>query len=147
MAREAEDQEVLDYFRKMGKTLLKEPSGIDPTLAGLALWAVVKDGDAAMFDEMQKRAESAETPTLRSRYLSALGAFEDPALQKRAMTYALEGPIRPERDLQCRGWVLVEPKRGKMSSSNSSWTIGMPWVKKLPTPIQVLHAGHGRRLL
>ena len=95
MAREAEDQEVLDYFRKMGETLLKEPSGVDPTLAGLALWAVVKDGDSKMFDEMQKRAESAKTPTLRSRYLSALGAFEDPALQQRAMTYALEGPIRP----------------------------------------------------
>ena len=95
MAREAQDQEVLAHFRDLGKTLLTEPSGVDPTLSGLALWAVVKDGDAKMFEDMQKRAETAETPTLRSRYLGALGTFEDPALQQRAMSYALEGPIRP----------------------------------------------------
>ena len=42
-----------------------------------------------------ERFEASQTPSERSNFLNALGAFENPAIQKRALAYALEGPMRP----------------------------------------------------
>ena len=54
-----------------------------------------KKGDEALFDQFVAAFEAADNPSARGIYLAALGGFEDPAIRARSLTYALEGPIRP----------------------------------------------------
>jgi hypothetical protein len=74
---------------------MADPASIDPSIAGVALSLGAKKGDAALFDELVQRFENAQTPADRSRYLQAIGSFQDPALRDRALNYALTGPMRP----------------------------------------------------
>jgi hypothetical protein len=48
-----------------------------------------------MFADYQRRLESTDVPAIRRRFLSALGAFEDPALTAKALDYMLSDKVRP----------------------------------------------------
>lgn len=91
----AKDPEVRRKAAEIAHAYMKDTASADPSLVGVSLSITARDGDQKMWDELRKRFETAATPTERSRYLSALGAFEDPTIVQEALSYALEGPVRP----------------------------------------------------
>jgi alanyl aminopeptidase len=93
---EGRDPQVREHAGRVARAWLADPSAVDPTLAGTALEVAALDGDRALFEEYRKRFEATTIPAERARYLSALGAFRDPALVEEALAYALKGPLRPQ---------------------------------------------------
>jgi len=90
-----EDDEVLAYAERLARAYLDDPSSVDPSLAGTALSLAAKRGDAELYETYVARFEEPRTPVERARFLGSLGDFEDPELQRRALAYTLEGPLRP----------------------------------------------------
>jgi alanyl aminopeptidase len=95
LAEDGRDEAALAYAEKLARSFLADRSSVDPSLLKNAIALSAIRGDAALFDEYQKRFESATVPTDRNMYLAALGTFRDPALQARALEYVLKGPLRP----------------------------------------------------
>ena len=89
------DPEVLARSRELAESYLEDPTSIDPSVASTVLSLAAVEGDETLFEEYHVRFETAEVPADRSRFLRALGHFEDPALRERALRYVLEGPLRP----------------------------------------------------
>ncbi|HKR64666.1 MAG TPA: ERAP1-like C-terminal domain-containing protein, partial [Thermoanaerobaculia bacterium] len=73
----------------------QDPAKVHPTIAGTLVSLAAIRGDAELFEAYRKRFETATIPAERSRYLSALGRFRDPALKAKAREYSLTGPVRP----------------------------------------------------
>ena len=65
---------------------------LSPALARFGLAA--HQGNTALFDAYAHQFEKAKIPIARKQYLSALGAFSDPALQEKALRYAVGGTLR-----------------------------------------------------
>jgi alanyl aminopeptidase len=82
--------------KRLAEGWLRDPASVDPSIAGAALHVAAIEGDRAMFDEYRTRFEAAEIPADRSRFLLALGAFQEPSLVEAALAYALAGPLRPQ---------------------------------------------------
>jgi aminopeptidase N/puromycin-sensitive aminopeptidase len=53
-----------------------------------------RNGDAALFDQLQKVFETSANPEFQEGALQMLAFFTDPALATRAMDYALSGKVR-----------------------------------------------------
>jgi alanyl aminopeptidase len=95
MADKGKDPEVLHYAGELADSYLEDPASIDASLAGVALRLAAVHGDQARFDDYRQRFETAQVPVDRRRFLSAMGSFEDPELQKQALAYVFDGPLRP----------------------------------------------------
>ena len=91
---EGKDPAALSLADRIATEYMSDPAKPDPSLVGTALQLRAMHGDRALFDRYRKAFEESKTPTARQRYLAALGAFHDPALQDEALRYALEGPVR-----------------------------------------------------
>jgi alanyl aminopeptidase len=52
------------------------------------------DADAAHWERLHAALRATDSPTLRRNLLSALGAFEDPALVRRSLALVLDGSLR-----------------------------------------------------
>jgi alanyl aminopeptidase len=89
------DPDAATLAREQAQAFLKDPAGADPTLAGSALQVAAATGDQALFDAYRRGFEEARTPVERARFISALGAFRDPALREKALRYALSPKVRP----------------------------------------------------
>ena len=109
---EGEHPEVVAYARRLAGDYLEKPASVDPALAGLALGLAAKDGDLDRFETYRRRFEESNSPLHRGRFLAALGAFDDPAVQARALEYALEGPLRPTELFTIPGGVADSPGGG-----------------------------------
>jgi alanyl aminopeptidase len=92
---EADDERVWAFVREQLPKYLQDPKSVDPSLATTIVTLSATRGDEALFEEYRKRFESAATPAERSRFLSGMRQFEDPALKRRVREYALNGPVRP----------------------------------------------------
>lgn len=90
------DPGVLAHAQALARDYLRDPASIDPSLADAALRLAAIGGDVAFYDEIQKRFETARSPVERTRALTTLGSFRDPALLERTLAYALSGPLRPQ---------------------------------------------------
>ena len=110
---EGEHPEVMAYAQRLAAAYLADPASVDPALAGLALGLAAKDGDVERFETYRRRFEESKSPLHRGRFLAALGAFDDPAVQERALTYALEGPLRPTELFTIPGGVADSPGGGE----------------------------------
>ena len=84
----AKDPAVLKQAREIAEKYLADPSSVDATLGQTALAIAARNGDAALFDQLQKIAESSTDPELQEGALRLLPEFEDPALVERALNYA-----------------------------------------------------------
>ncbi len=100
------DAEILEYAEEIARKYTEDTSSIDASLAGVALQLSAIRGDRALFEKYKSRFESSEVPADRSRYLSTLGRFRDPALRDEALQYALEGPLRPNEIFAIPGGVM-----------------------------------------
>jgi alanyl aminopeptidase len=86
--------------RAVGDSLARaheaDPAQVDPSLLDAALRIAALAGDRARFDDYRRRFESATVPAERTRYLTALAGFRDPALADEALRYTMSGPLRPQ---------------------------------------------------
>ena len=92
---EGEDPEVITYCETAASAYMKDPGAIDATIAGSVLAVCAAHGDRARYEEFRARYEASTVPADKSRYLTALGKFEDPAIQDDVLQYALSPNIRP----------------------------------------------------
>ena len=100
---EGRDPEVRLHATKLAKAYMKDPQSVDPAVAGTALGLAAIEGDRKLFDEYRQRFEKAATPVERRRYLSAMGSFENPKVREAALSYVLNGPLRPDEMLTIPG--------------------------------------------
>ena len=100
LGEDGSDPAVREKARELARSYREDPASVDPTLAGVALRLAAQDGDKPLFDEYVHKLETAHAPQDRARYLSALGAFRDPAVATEALKYALNGKLRPQEIFQ-----------------------------------------------
>jgi alanyl aminopeptidase len=95
LADEGKDEDVLKYAVSLAEKYNNDPASIDPQLIETVVYLSALYGDRELFDDYRQRFETAEVPSVRSRYLSALGSFRDPEIVQAALAYVFEGPLRP----------------------------------------------------
>ncbi len=85
---------VVAQAREISDKYIADPSSVDATLAQTALVIAARNGDAALFDKLQKTYETSTNPEIQIGALRLLALFEDPALEKRSLEYAVSGKVR-----------------------------------------------------
>ena len=91
------DAAVTRRARELAEQYLANPTAIPPTLVRPVLQVAAANGDAALYDRyLAKLAASSAQPEEYSRFLGALSAFQDPALVKRTLEYALSDVVRSQ---------------------------------------------------
>ncbi len=90
----AKDPDVIARSKAITEKYLADPASVDPTLARVALSIAATNGDAALFDQLQKVAETSTNPQIQVRALYLLAVFKDPQLEKRSLDYTLSGKVR-----------------------------------------------------
>jgi aminopeptidase N/puromycin-sensitive aminopeptidase len=91
---DAKDPDIIAQARQMTEQYLSNPSSVDPTIAQTALGIAAMNGDAALFDRLQQEAETAKNPEFQEGALRLLAVFSNPALEQRALEYAVSGKVR-----------------------------------------------------
>jgi len=88
------DPEVIAQAKKLAEEYLQNQNSVEPTLAQKALQVAAVNGDAALFDRLQKVFETSNNPELQETALRLLGDFAEPSLEKRALAFAVSGKVR-----------------------------------------------------
>jgi aminopeptidase N/puromycin-sensitive aminopeptidase len=88
------DPAVVAQANSIVEKYLADPASVDATLSQTALAVAARNGDAALFDKLQKIAESSTNPEFQDSALRLLAQFEDPALVQRSLDYAVSGKVR-----------------------------------------------------
>jgi aminopeptidase N len=88
------DPEVLAEARTITEKYLADPGSVDGTLGQTAVAIAARNGDRALFDQLQKVAETSTNPELQEGALRLLAEFEDPALVQRSLEYAASDKVR-----------------------------------------------------
>ncbi len=91
---DAKDQQVLPQAREISAKYLADPNSVDPNLAQTALQITARNGDAALFDQLQKISETSTNPEIQIGALRLLAVFENPELAQRALEYAVSDKVR-----------------------------------------------------
>jgi aminopeptidase N/puromycin-sensitive aminopeptidase len=106
--------------RRLANASSPDSSTVDPTLSIAALNIAARYGDEALFSQLQKISRDAVNPQDRAIALRALTLFRDPALETRALAYAVSGQVRNQdaarfltvelhdRDTQDIAWQFVQ---------------------------------------
>jgi aminopeptidase N/puromycin-sensitive aminopeptidase len=92
----AKDPAVLAQAREITEKYLADPTSVDATLGQTALAISARNGDPALFDKLQQIAETSTNPEFQEGALRLLAEFEDPALVKRSLEYAVSGKVRSQ---------------------------------------------------
>ena len=92
----AKDPSVLAQARQIAEKYLADPASVDATLGQTALYLAARNGDAALFDKLQKIAETSTNPEFQEGALRLLPEFESPALVQRSLEYAVSGKVRSQ---------------------------------------------------
>ncbi len=88
------DPNVLAQAHQIAEKYIANPDSVDPTLGQTALSVAARNGDSALFDQLQKIYETSTNPEFQIGALRMLAQFENPALVERALNYAVSGKVR-----------------------------------------------------
>jgi aminopeptidase N/puromycin-sensitive aminopeptidase len=88
------DPAVLAQAQEIAAKYLADQGSVDATLGQTALAIAARNGDAALFEQLQKINESSSNPELQVNALRLLAEFENPTLLQRALDYAVSGKVR-----------------------------------------------------
>ena len=89
------DPKLIEFSQQLTEKAL-HGEAVDPTLLYPALSIAGRNGDTALYDAIQKRAETATSPEDMFRYLGALGDFRTPALVERSLEYSISPQVRSQ---------------------------------------------------
>jgi aminopeptidase N len=88
------DPAVLAEAREIAEKYVVDQTSVDPTLGQTALDIAAYNGDAALFDKLQKVYETSTNPEFQIGALRLLAEFQNPALVDRSLNYAISGKVR-----------------------------------------------------
>jgi aminopeptidase N len=91
---EADDPQIVARARELSTKYLANPSSVEPNLAQTALQITARNGDAALFDQLQKISQTSTNPEIQTGALHLLAMFENPELARRALEYAISDKVR-----------------------------------------------------
>ncbi len=94
LVNQGDDNDLEAEARKIAGEFLRDPASIDPTLGQVALLAAARNGDAALFDRLQKVYENSSDPAVQENALRLLIEFRDPALLERGLEYSVSNKVR-----------------------------------------------------
>ncbi len=115
LGRVAENEAVVEWAGSTAVRYMEDPSSVDPGLAGVALRIAARRGGQELFDRYVKHFEAAQNPSERANFLRALGAFDDPAIQQKALGYSLTGPLRPNEVFDIPGGIFNAREGGDVA--------------------------------
>ena len=84
-----QDQEVIAFANSEFRLDMSQEKPLDPELAASIISIVAHNGDEADYAFILDRYRNAQDPVEEQRYLSGLGAFEDPSLIDRTLALAI----------------------------------------------------------
>jgi alanyl aminopeptidase len=84
---------------------------LPPSLVDVALAIAVEDGDAALFDHVERRLRASDDALVRGRMLGALASARDPALAARALALMLDPALRVNEVLTPLAGQMALPER------------------------------------
>ena len=90
------DAKVIAEAKQITERYIQHHGEIDPTLGQTALAIAAGNGDAALFDQLQHIYEASTDPELQIGALRMLAEFEDPALENRALDFAVSGKVKSQ---------------------------------------------------
>lgn len=129
----ARDEETLRKARELTEAALKDPTAVDATLVGVVVPLAAIHGDAALLQKLKAGMAEAKSPDVYYRYLYALIAFEDPALQNEAFAAAIAPEMRAQdmphyiesmfENPHRRGaaWEFVKANWGELQKKFTPW--------------------------
>jgi len=91
---EANDPQIVARARELSTKYLANPASVEPNLAQTALQITARNGDAALFDQLQKISQTSTNPEIQTGALHLLAMFENPELARRALEYAISDKVR-----------------------------------------------------
>ena len=110
------DPAVLAQAREIAAKFMVDPGAVDATLGQTALAIAARNGDAKLFDQIQKIYETSTNPEFQIGALHLLAQFEDPALVQRSLDYAVSGKVR-NQDAAIQFAIAL----GNDGSRNQAW--------------------------
>jgi aminopeptidase N len=90
------DPQTLQEAKALAQEYMKDPSAVDPNLAGVVLSLAALNGDAQLYDAYVARMQAAKSPEEYFRYAGALSDFNDPKLAERTLNAALSPAVRSQ---------------------------------------------------
>jgi len=90
----AKDPAVLAEAHDIAEKYLADPASVDATMGQTALSIAARNGNVALFDQLQKIAETSTNPEFQEGALRLLAQFQDPALVERSLEYASSNKVR-----------------------------------------------------
>ena len=116
---------VIAEAKQITQIYLSNPAAVDPGLGTIAEAIAAQNGDAALFDELQKKFETPGNPQLQEASLQLLTAFRQPALTVRALDYAASGKVRNQDSIFIFAGLLASP-----DTHDTAWNyIQQNWTK------------------
>jgi aminopeptidase N/puromycin-sensitive aminopeptidase len=94
LASAGKDANLRAQARQIADQYLSAPASVDPGLGQTALSIAAEDGDAALFDKLQKIYETSNDPELQNTALHELILFTNPELLKRGLEYSVSPKVR-----------------------------------------------------
>jgi aminopeptidase N len=94
---------VVAEAREYAKRVLAGDATVNPQLVQPAVGISAQHGDASLYDQLQHVAETATDPGKKTSSLFVLADFDDPALVKRTLDYAVSGKVRNQDS-----WILID---------------------------------------
>ena len=135
-----QDPAVLAQARQIAEKYLNDPASADPTLSQTALFIAARNGDAALFDRLQKLHETSTNPEFQETTLFLLAVFQSPALVQRSLDYAVSGKVRNQdaagliagalraEETRDQAWKYIQANWDKVqaqfTTATGSWVVG-----------------------
>jgi aminopeptidase N len=88
------DPAVIAKAKEIAEKYIADPGSVEATLGQTALYVAARNGDAALFDKLQNVYETSTNPEFQQVALRLLAMFQDPALVKRGLDYAVSDKVR-----------------------------------------------------
>lgn len=106
------DPQVLAEAREIAQQYLANPDSVEPTLRQTALAVAVRNGNAALFDQLLKIYETSTNPEFQSSALHLLAEFENPDLLHRTLELAVSDKVRnQDAAMELALALSIEPNR------------------------------------
>ncbi len=134
-----QDSEIIEYCRSEANRQLNDPRSVDAGIAQVVLDVASWNGDAEWADRLREAFEKTDAPDVRTRFLIAIGRFQNPELARAAMDYSLTDAVKPNemQDLHSATYGLADVRLEWLMKNYDAVKSKVPqdslpyWVSKL----------------
>lgn len=129
---EAADPATQRRARELTHRWLRDRNAIAPEVVSEVTRLAAIGGDSRLYETFLKGYRTATTPAEKSRFLSLLSAFRNPALVQRTLEWTLTDDVRSQDIAGVLGSMITNPAAGEAAWKflNENWDA---LAKKIPT--------------